>query len=107
MTYALLCAALLLVALVVRAAGEIVARRRDRRIPVRPTLLAGLALVVLTIAFDNAMIAAGLFAYSDAHISGARIGLAPVEDLAYPIAVALLAPAIWELAARGRGDAGL
>ncbi|GAB3281360.1 lycopene cyclase domain-containing protein [Microbacterium lacusdiani] len=101
MTYLLLVGALLVIALVIRVVGEVVVRRRGERIPLMPTLLASAALVVLTIVFDNAMIAAGLFAYSDAHISGIRIGLAPLEDLAYPLAVAIMAPAVWELA-RGR-----
>lgn len=105
MTYFLLVGALLAIALVIRALGEFVARRRGDRIPLLPTLLATSVLVVLTIVFDNAMIAAGLFAYSDAHISGIRIGFAPLEDLAYPIAVAVMAPGLWELVGGRRIDA--
>lgn len=104
MIYLLLVGALLAIALVIRVLGEVVVRRRGERIPLLPTLLASSALVVLTIVFDNAMIAAGLFAYSDAHISGIRIGLAPLEDLAYPLAVAIMAPALWELAGGRRCD---
>lgn len=102
MTYLVLSAALVLVALIVRLVAEFVARRRGRSIPILPTILAAIALVLLTAAFDNAMIAAGLFAYSDAHISGVRIGLAPIEDFSYPIAAAILVPAVWELSARRR-----
>lgn len=105
MTYLLLVGALLAIALTIRAVGEVLVRRRGDRIPLAPTLLASAALLALTVVFDNAMIAAGLFAYSDAHISGVRIGLAPLEDLAYPLAVAVLAPAVWELSGGRRRDA--
>jgi len=104
MTYVLLVGGLLLVAVVVRVIGDVVARRRGRRIPVLPTLLAAVVLLVLTAVFDTAMIAAGLFEYAPAHISGVRIGLAPIEDFAYPIAVAIMLPAVWELTARRARD---
>jgi len=58
-------------------------------------VLAILGLVVLTVVFDSLMIAGGLFTYAPQRISGIRIGLAPVEDLAYPLAVALLGTALW------------
>lgn len=102
MTYLLLTAGLLVAAVIVRVIGEVAARRRGRRIPIVPTLIAAGVLVVLTAVFDNAMIASGLFAYSDAHISGVRVGLAPIEDFSYPIAVAILIPGVWELSARRR-----
>lgn len=100
MTYLLLCLGLLAVAVAVRLAGEVRARARGSRIPLCPTLLAIAALVVLTIIFDNLMIASGLFAYADERITGIRIGLAPVEDLSYPIALAILLPGVWELTRR-------
>src|ERR671912_412410 len=49
----------------------------------------------LPVAFDSIMIAAGLFDYSEAHIWGVRLGLAPIEDLAYPIAGILLLSGVW------------
>jgi len=70
----------------------------------RPARQAGAALavtlavlLVLTAVFDNAMIAAGLFGYSGHALSGARVGLAPLEDFAYPLGAALLLPALWML----------
>jgi small toxic polypeptide LdrA/B/C/D len=54
--------------------------------------------------FDNVMIASGLIAYSDAHVSGLRIGLAPVEDFAYPLAAVVLLPALWSLMGGGEHD---
>jgi lycopene cyclase domain-containing protein len=53
--------------------------------------------LVLTAVFDNLMIAAGLFTYAADMISGARVGLAPLEDFAYPVAAVLLLPALWIL----------
>ena len=58
------------------------------------------ALVVLTAVFDSIMIGLGLFHYAPAHISGAVIGLAPVEDFAYPLAIAVLLPALWAVLTR-------
>ncbi|MGN6274279.1 MAG: lycopene cyclase domain-containing protein [Protaetiibacter sp.] len=97
MSYLLLVAGLLAIAIVLRIAGEAAARRRGERIPWRPSVLAGIALIVLTIVFDNVMIAAGLFTYADAHISGVRIGLVPIEDLSYPLALVIALPGVWQL----------
>lgn len=107
MTYLLLGAALLLVAIAVRICADIAARRRGTPIPLMPTVLVAVALVLLTALFDNVMIASGLFAYSDAHISGVSIGLAPVEDFSYPLALAILLPGVGELTRRGRADASV
>lgn len=60
-------------------------------------------LVVLTVIFDNLMIAAGLFFYANEHTLGIRLGLMPVEDLAYVVFTALALPALWELLGTG-GD---
>jgi len=97
MSYLLLVAGLLAVAIVLRLAGAAMARRRGNRIPWRPTLLATVVLVVLTLIFDNVMIASGLFTYADAHISGVLIGLVPIEDLSYPLALAIALPGVWQL----------
>jgi lycopene cyclase domain-containing protein len=59
--------------------------------------LAAAALCALTAVFDNAMIAAGLFTYPPEHLSGLRIGLAPLEDFAYPVCAAFLVPAVLTL----------
>lgn len=84
-----------------------------RRRPPRhgPALVVAiLGLVALTAVFDSLMIAGGLFTYASDRISGIRIGLAPVEDLAYPIAAALLGSAVWNHrrsspeSRRGRGE---
>ncbi|SIO05133.1 lycopene cyclase domain-containing protein [Agromyces cerinus] len=93
MTYALLSAAFVAVAAVVAAIGW----RRAPRGHGLAVFVSALALVVLTIVFDSIMIATGLFDYADAHIWGVRLGLAPIEDLAYPIAGVLLLSGLWNL----------
>lgn len=59
--------------------------------------LAAVVLVLLTAVFDNVMIAVGLFTYEEQMISGLRVGLAPIEDFAYPLAAVILLPALWLL----------
>ena len=54
-------------------------------------------LAALTFVFDNLMIAAGLFTFGAEHLVGVYVGRAPIEDLSYPIATALLLPALWTL----------
>jgi len=81
-----------LVALV--AAAAVLTHRAPRW---RAIGLAAVPLLILTAVFDNLMIAIGLFGYNPEHISGAFIGLAPVEDFAYTIAVVVLLPSIWHL----------
>ena len=56
--------------------------------------LTAAALFLLTAIFDNLMIAAGLFTYPEEHLSGLRIGLAPIEDFSYAICAAFLVPAV-------------
>ena len=52
------------------------------------------ALLIGTAIFDNAIIGFGLVAYDESKISGIKIGLAPIEDFAYSIAVVLLATSV-------------
>lgn len=65
-------------------------------------------LFILTAVFDTVMIATGLFHYSADHLLGVHIGLAPLEDFAYPLAGAVLLPTLWAaLRARRRTRAGI
>ncbi len=59
--------------------------------------IAALVLCALTAVFDSLMIAADLFRYPDDLLSGLRIGLAPLEDFAYPLSAAFGIPAIFTL----------
>jgi lycopene cyclase domain-containing protein len=52
-------------------------------------------MLILTAIFDNAIIATGIVAYDANNISGVKIGVAPIEDFAYTVALALLMPTIW------------
>jgi lycopene cyclase domain-containing protein len=105
MTYLLLNGAFLAVVLVLvvlllrgaRTGGRALERWWPR------TAVVFLALAVLTVVFDSIMIWADLFRFEDEHMSGLRIGLAPIEDLAWPLASALLLPALWTWL--GRRDA--
>lgn len=68
------------------------------------TALTILGLLLLTVVFDSLMIAVDLFRYDEAQLHGWFVGLAPIEDLAWPIAAGLLLPSLWELFARPADD---
>lgn len=104
MTYASLAVPFLgLAALVLLIAALL--RRPDARWWQR-TAVTLVVLLVLTIVFDNLMIAADLFRYEDDLTSGLQVGLAPLEDLAWPVAVSLGLPALGLLLGHepSRGD---
>lgn len=91
MTYALIVIPFVLLTIIVTAAS---AGRPGFAARLAWSSAAAAVLIVLTAVFDNAMIAAGLFTYPDEHLSGLRIGLAPIEDFAYPLCAAFLIPAV-------------
>lgn len=97
--YPVLSAAFLALAAAVLVAGLVRAPDRGSLVArwTVPAVVTGVLLVVLTAVFDNLMIAAGLMTYAAAAISGAHLGLVPVEDLAYPIAGLMLLPGLWLL----------
>src|SRR4051812_45204740 len=83
------------------AVVAILARRRVRW----PALGITLAiLLVMTAVFDNVMISVGLVAYNETLISGAFIGVAPLEDFAYAIAAVIGLPSLWALLERRPRD---
>src|SRR5699024_1361869 len=61
------------------------------------TAVTVLALVALTSGVDSLMIAVDLFRFAEEDLLGIRIGLAPVEDLAWPVAAGVLLPSLWLL----------
>ncbi|NBX23315.1 MAG: lycopene cyclase domain-containing protein [Microbacteriaceae bacterium] len=71
-----------------------------RRMPWRTLGLTLTVTLVMTAIFDNVIIGAGLVAYDDTRISGVRIGLAPIEDFAYTIAVAVIVMCVSVLGTR-------
>ncbi|MCT9871410.1 prenyltransferase [Paenarthrobacter aurescens] len=68
--------------------------------------LAFAALAVLTAVFDSVMIGMELFHYDASHILGLKIGLAPVEDFAYPLAGVVALPGLWIWLTRKRQGYG-
>lgn len=62
-----------------------------------------LILLISTAIFDNLMIGAGLVGYDHHRISGAYIGIAPLEDFAYPLAAVIGLPALWMMLGRRTG----
>lgn len=112
-TYALLAVPFLGVAVLVavvaglvaaRRAGDPVRARRRRRITLVSAVVAGVALVVMTLVFNNVIVGLGIVAYDPAKTLGIRTGLFPVEDLAYSLGAVVLLPALWSLL--GGPDAG-
>lgn len=64
------------------------------------------ALLLATAVFDNVLIELGIVGYSEDALLGFKIGIAPIEDFAYPVAALVLLPALWYLLRR-RDRSGL
>lgn len=84
------------------AVVAIVAARRVRWAAVGVTAA---ILLVMTAVFDNIMISVGLVAYNESLISGAFLGVAPLEDFAYAVAAVIGLPSLWVLL-DGRAKSG-
>ncbi|GEB46114.1 lycopene cyclase [Microbacterium testaceum] len=94
MTYPLIVLPFVVVTLLVTLATLRRPRFRQR---MASSALTALVLVGLTLVFDNLMIAVDLFSYPQEHLSGLKLGLAPIEDFAYPLCAAFLVPALLTL----------
>lgn len=90
MTYAWL--AIAVIAAVIAACAPL-----WKRVHTPAAVATAVILIILTAVFDNIMIGLGFFYYAPEHLSGWHVGLAPVEDFSYPIAGAVLLPALWHL----------
>jgi lycopene cyclase domain-containing protein len=104
MTYWALNLVFLAVVAMVFVVAVVVVRRRPA--DARRGLAAGFGftlgiLLVMTAIFDNVMIAIGLVGYDSGRISGAFVGVAPLEDFAYALAAVFLLPSLWLLLDRG------
>lgn len=97
MTYALIIVPFFVATVVVTVASAL---RPGFRRRVAASALGAIVLVVLTAIFDNVMIALDLFTYPPEHLSGIRVGLAPIEDFSYPVCAAFLLPAVFALLSR-------
>ncbi|MBH0052915.1 lycopene cyclase domain-containing protein [Salinibacterium sp. SWN139] len=100
MTYWLLNA----VFLVIVAALAVAAIATSRAPRWRAIALTAGILLVMTAVFDNVMISVGLVGYSADAISGAFIGVAPLEDFAYTLAAVVGLPCLWTLLGSRRKD---
>lgn len=83
--------------LAVAAVAGILAFRRLRWPAVGITAA---VVLLMTAIFDNIMIGVGLVAYEPSLISGAFIGIAPLEDFAYALAAIVGLPSLWVLLER-------
>jgi lycopene cyclase domain-containing protein len=93
---------------VVAAVVSLVVRTGDASARRRVLAAVGITmalLLVMTAVFDNVMIGVGLVGYEPSLISGAFVGIAPLEDFAYAIAAVLLLPSLWVLLG-GRDGSG-
>lgn len=98
MTYLLVSIPVLLLTLIVTILASWL--RPGARSRLIGSLVAAGALSILTVIFDNIMIAVGLFHYGDGLTSGITLGLAPIEDLLYAVVAAFLVPSVWALSSR-------
>jgi lycopene cyclase domain-containing protein len=99
-TYALLALGVLIPV----AAVSLVVLVRAGRVVLLSAFAAVGVLLVATAVFDSVIVATGIVGYDGSRILGLRIGAAPIEDFAYPLAAGLALPALWWLL-RPRGRA--
>lgn len=62
----------------------------------KAVLLTAASLILLTLIFDNIMIAMSFFEYNPGKILGVMIGVAPIEDFMYAVLAAIIVPVIWK-----------
>lgn len=70
--------------------------RRQFRRPRTAWWVTLLALLLLTLVFDNLMISLGFFSYAPSLITGISVGVAPIEDFFYAICAAVVVPLAWQ-----------
>ena len=91
--------AIFLAAVAAVALASVLSKRSPRW---RSIGLVVLVMLAMTAVFDNVMIAVGLVGYDESKISGAFVGVAPLEDFAYAIAAVVLLPCLWTLLEKRR-----
>lgn len=65
------------------------------RRPSKAWWLTLLALIILTLVFDNLIIWAGIVAYDTSKLIGIYAGIAPIEDFFYAVLAVAIVPALW------------
>ena len=58
--------------------------------------VAAVALVALTLVFDNLIVAFGIVAYDPNKLLGIWVPVAPIEDFGYALLAAVAVPAVWQ-----------
>lgn len=101
-TYFWIACAMLAASLAFRIWVDRRAHRRGETVRVLPTAVTAAVLVLLTVVFDNVMILADLFQFDHDQLIGVYLGVAPIEDLSYPLCTAILLPAVWRMQNGGR-----
>ena len=66
-----------------------------RWLPLSPILKTTAVMLLLTLVFDNLIIATGIVDYDPEKISGIRLGVAPIEDFAYTLVALVLVPSVF------------
>lgn len=56
-----------------------------------------LALLALTLVFDNLIIWAGIVTYDTTKLLGIYAGIAPIEDFFYALLAVVIVPALWHI----------
>ena len=64
--------------------------------PARPWLICLFALLVLTLIFDNIIIALEIVGYDYTKLLGVYAGIAPIEDFMYAILAVIMITALWQ-----------
>lgn len=64
--------------------------------PSRPWLICMLALLGLTLVFDNIIIALQIVGYDSTKLLGVYAGIAPIEDFMYAILAVIMITAVWQ-----------
>ncbi|MEY3561287.1 MAG: hypothetical protein RL068_439 [Actinomycetota bacterium] len=71
-----------------------------KKVELKAIGLAAVALVLMTVVFDNLIISFGIVSYDESLISGIKLWVAPIEDFSYTLAGLALIPLTWELLGR-------
>ena len=61
----------------------------------KPLVGTAAVMLILTVIFDNVIIATGIVAYDQEKISGIMVGVAPIEDFAYTVLAIVLVPTLF------------
>lgn len=82
---------------VIFIAVAVIAFAKYLKAPNKPVVIMAIALLILTLIFDNLIIVAGIVGYDTSKLLGIYLGVAPIEDFFYTLLAALLIPALWNL----------